>query len=98
MRKLYYDTVLYSEEGLRLLIKTVGVDRCLFGAECPGVGSTINPATGRTFDDIKPYIEGFDWLSLQPTGKPSSRTTRARSFGLPKIMICADRPTILERP
>ena len=63
MRHLYYDTVLYSEEALRLLIKTVGPDRCLFGAECPGVGSAVNPKTGRTMDDIKPYIEGFDWLS-----------------------------------
>lgn len=63
MRNLYYDTVLYSEESLRLLIKTVGADRCMFGAECPGVGSAINRDTGRTFDDIKPYIEGFDWLS-----------------------------------
>jgi OH-DDVA meta-cleavage compound hydrolase len=63
MRHLYYDTVLYSEEALRLLIKTVGPDRCLFGAECPGVGSAVNPKTGRTMDDIKPYIESFDWLS-----------------------------------
>ncbi|MBW8842279.1 MAG: amidohydrolase [Sphingomonadales bacterium] len=63
MRHLHYDTVLYSEEALRLLIKTVGADRCLFGAECPGVGSSINPDTGRTFDDIAPYIRGFDWLS-----------------------------------
>ena len=63
MRKLYYDTVLYSEEALRLLIKTVGADRCLFGAECPGVGSTIDPRTGRTRDDVKPMIDGFDWLS-----------------------------------
>ncbi|HRK62750.1 MAG TPA: amidohydrolase family protein [Terricaulis sp.] len=63
MRHLYYDTVLYSEEALRLLIKTVGADRCLFGAECPGVGSTIDKATGRTLDDIKPWIDGFDWLS-----------------------------------
>ena len=63
MRKLYYDTVLYSEESLQLLIKTVGADRCLFGAECPGVGSTIDPKTGRTRDDIRPLIEGFDWLS-----------------------------------
>ena len=63
MRKLYYDTVLYSEEALRLLIKTVGADRCLFGAECPGVGSTIDPKTGRTRDDVKPMIDGFDWLS-----------------------------------
>lgn len=63
MRNLYYDTVLYSAEALRLLIKTVGADRCLFGAECPGVGSTVNPQTGRTMDDIKPCIESFDWLS-----------------------------------
>jgi OH-DDVA meta-cleavage compound hydrolase len=63
MRHLYYDTVLYSEESLRLLIKTVGADRCLFGAECPGVGSTVDPATGRTRDDIAPFIAGFDWLS-----------------------------------
>jgi OH-DDVA meta-cleavage compound hydrolase len=63
MRNLYYDTVLYSEEALRLLIKTVGADRCLFGAECPGVGSTLNPQTGRTFDEIKPFIENFDWLT-----------------------------------
>jgi OH-DDVA meta-cleavage compound hydrolase len=63
MRKIYYDTVLYSENALRLLIETVGVERCLFGAECPGVGSAVNPDTGRTMDDIKPFIEGFDWLT-----------------------------------
>jgi len=63
MRQLYFDTVLYSEEALRLLIKTVGVDRCLFGAECPGVGSTIDPATGRTRDDVKPMIDKLDWLT-----------------------------------
>lgn len=63
MRNLYYDTVLYSEEALRLLIKTVGADRCLFGAECPGVGSAPNPDTGHTFDHIAPFIQGFDWLS-----------------------------------
>jgi predicted TIM-barrel fold metal-dependent hydrolase len=63
MRKLYYDTVLYTEGALRLLIETVGVERCLFGAECPGVGSVVNPETGRTFDDIRGLIEGFEWLS-----------------------------------
>jgi 4-oxalmesaconate hydratase len=62
-QRLYYDTVLYSEEALRLLIKTMGVERCLFGAECPGVGSTINPKTGRTMDDVKPMIESFEWLT-----------------------------------
>ncbi|MSQ70780.1 MAG: amidohydrolase [Betaproteobacteria bacterium] len=63
MRKLYYDTVLYSEGALRLLIETVGAERCLFGAECPGVGSAVNPDTGKTFDDIRPIIQSFDWLT-----------------------------------
>lgn len=63
MRRLYYDTVLYGKDALELLIKTVGVDHVLYGAECPGVGSTIDPDTGRTFDDIVPHIRGIDWLS-----------------------------------
>jgi predicted TIM-barrel fold metal-dependent hydrolase len=63
MRKLYYDTVLYTEDALRLLIKTVGVDRCLFGTECPGVGSSVDPATGRSMDNVKPMIENIEWLS-----------------------------------
>ena len=63
MRRLYYDTVLYSEGALKLLIDTVGPERCLFGAECPGVGSTVNPDTGRTFDDIRPIIQSFTWLN-----------------------------------
>ncbi|MBC7434550.1 MAG: amidohydrolase [Bdellovibrionales bacterium] len=65
IRRLYFDTVLYSEEALRLLIKTVGADRCIFGAERPGVGTIKDPKTGRWLDDIAPYIEGFDWLSAQ---------------------------------
>lgn len=67
--KLYFDTVLYTEEALRLLIKTVGVDRCLFGTECPGVGSVFSPELGRSFDDIRPVIEGFDWLSAEDRKK-----------------------------
>jgi 4-oxalmesaconate hydratase len=63
MRNIYYDTVLYTAEAIELLIKTVGADRCLFGAECPGVGSAVDPETGRMLDDIAPFIQGFDWLS-----------------------------------
>lgn len=63
LRRLYFDTVLYTEGALRLLIETVGADRCLFGSECPGVGSAINPETGETMDHIAPIIAGLDWLS-----------------------------------
>jgi len=63
MRKLYYDTVLYTSEALELLIRTVGVEHVLYGAECPGVGSVIDPDTGLTFDNIVPHIQGFEWLT-----------------------------------
>ena len=48
MRKnLWFDTVMYTPEALRLLIEVMGADRLLFGTECPGTGSAINPKTGR---------------------------------------------------
>jgi 4-oxalmesaconate hydratase len=65
MRRLYYDTVLYTKDALELLIKTVGVDQVLYGAECPGVGSAIDPETCCTFDHIVPKIRSIDWLSDQ---------------------------------
>jgi predicted TIM-barrel fold metal-dependent hydrolase len=77
MRKLYYDTVLYTEDALRLLIKTVGVDRCLFGTECPGVGSSVDPATGRSMDNVKPMIENIEWLSAADRKKIFEDNARA---------------------
>ena len=77
MRKLYYDTVLYTEEALRLLIKTVGIDRCLFGTECPGVGSSVDPATGRSMDNVKPMIENIEWLSAADRKKVFEDNARA---------------------
>lgn len=63
LRRLWFDTVLYSAPALDLLIRTVGADRCVFGAERPGVGTIRDPKTGHWMDDIRPIIQGFDWLS-----------------------------------
>src|SRR5262245_11951324 len=63
MRKLYFDTVLYSRDALELLFKTVGPDRCLFGTERPGVGTVKDPKTGTWLDETRHIIEGFEWLS-----------------------------------
>jgi len=69
LRNLYFDTVLYTQDALALLIKTVGVDRCLFGTECPGVGSAVHPHTGHNMDDVRRLIEGLDWLSAEDRQK-----------------------------
>ncbi|HXV60794.1 MAG TPA: amidohydrolase family protein [Vicinamibacteria bacterium] len=63
LRKLYFDTCLYSKEALELLVKTVGPERCLFGTERPGIGTSKDPETGRWLDDIKPHIDAMDFLS-----------------------------------
>jgi predicted TIM-barrel fold metal-dependent hydrolase len=63
MRHLYYDTVLYNQPSVELLIRIVGVDRCLFGSDKPANGSAIDPETGRALNDIKPYIEAIPWLT-----------------------------------
>jgi len=63
MRNLYFDTVLYSKEALELLINVVGVDRVMYGSECPGVGSSINADTGECYDKTVPLIESIDWLT-----------------------------------
>jgi OH-DDVA meta-cleavage compound hydrolase len=77
LKMLYFDTVLYTAPALELLIKTVGPDRCLFGSECPGVGSAIDPDTGRTMDDIRPHIESFAWLSQGDREKIFAGNARA---------------------
>ena len=63
IKKLYYDTVLYNQESLELLFKIVGPDRCMFGTETPGTGSSQDPKTGKWLDDTKPDIEGISWLT-----------------------------------
>jgi predicted TIM-barrel fold metal-dependent hydrolase len=63
LRRLYFDTVLYNQESLELLLKVVGVDRCLFGSDKPANGSVIDPVTGRSLNDIKPLLEGIPWLT-----------------------------------
>ena len=63
LRRFWFDTVLHHAPSLELLFRTVGADRCMFGTEKPGSGSAVNPDTGRSFDDLKPVIEGLDLLT-----------------------------------
>ncbi len=63
LRRLYFDTCLYSREALELLLRTVGPDRCLFGTEKPGIGTAWDPKARRWLDDVKSLIDGIEWLS-----------------------------------
>lgn len=84
MRRLYYDTVLHWPVSIDLLLRTVGVDRCVFGTEKPGSGSAQNPETGRDYDDLKPVIEEIDWLSDADREAIFEQNARKIFTGLPE--------------
>ena len=65
LRRLYYDTVLFDQDALELMLKICGVDRCLFGSDRPANGSIVDPRTGRSLNDVKSLIEAIPWLDDQ---------------------------------
>src|SRR4051794_5650814 len=69
IKKLYFDTAIYSQDAVETLIKVVGVDNVLFASEMVGAVNAIDPNTGRWFDDTKPYLEGIEWLTEEDRKK-----------------------------
>ncbi|GAA3079214.1 amidohydrolase family protein [Pseudonocardia yunnanensis] len=62
LRKLHFDTCLYTRDAIELLLGAVGVDRCVFGSEKPGTGSVRDPETGRWIDDIHLLVRDIESL------------------------------------
>jgi 4-oxalmesaconate hydratase len=63
IKKLYFDTAIYSQDAVETLIKVVGVDNVMFASEMVGAANAIDPNNGRWFDDTKPYLDGIEWLT-----------------------------------
>ena len=63
IKRLYFDTTVYSQEAMELLIKVVGADNVMFASEMLGGVNAIDPATGRSFDDNRRSIDAISWLT-----------------------------------
>ncbi len=63
LRKLYFDTALYTQDALEMLFRWATPERCLFGTERPGAGTAKDPETGLWMDDTRPLVEAITWLS-----------------------------------
>lgn len=83
LQRFHFDTCLHSAPAIEYLIKTVGADCVCFGTERIGSGSTIDPATGRSFDDVRPDIEAMDFLSDADREKIFEGNARRLFRGLP---------------
>ncbi len=57
MRNVFFDTCVYHQPGIDLLLKVVSHDNVLFASEMVGAVNGIDPETGHAYDDTKRYIE-----------------------------------------
>ena len=54
---VYFDTCVYHQPGIDLLLDVVPVENILFGSEMVGAVRGIDPRSGFNYDDTKRYIQ-----------------------------------------
>ncbi|MGN6686275.1 MAG: amidohydrolase family protein [Actinomycetales bacterium] len=57
MRNVFFDTAVYHQAGIDLLLAVIDHDNLLFASEMFGAVRGIDPETGRNFDDTKPFVD-----------------------------------------
>ena len=65
MGNIFFDTCVYHQPGMELLINVVGADSVLFASEMVGAVRGIDPNTGRNFDDTKVYLDAMSLTDEQ---------------------------------
>jgi len=65
---VFFDTCVYHQAGIDLLLKIVPTHNILFGSEMVGAVRGIDPETGNYYDDTKRYIDNSS-LSADAKGK-----------------------------
>jgi len=66
MRNVFFDTCVYHQAGIDLLVRVIEPDNILFGSEMIGAVRGIDRETGQYFDDTRRYI---DALSIDAADK-----------------------------
>ncbi|MGI1678868.1 MAG: amidohydrolase [Cellvibrionaceae bacterium] len=63
LKNIYFDTCVYHQPGIDLLLDIIPVENILFASEMIGAVRGVDPETGFYFDDTKRYIDGNKKLS-----------------------------------
>src|ERR1700754_3913736 len=53
MKNVYFDTCVYHQPGIDLLVEVIDIDNILFGSEMVGAVRGLDPESGDYFDDTK---------------------------------------------
>jgi 4-oxalmesaconate hydratase len=54
---VFFDTCVYHQAGIDLLLKIIPADNILFGSEMVGAVRGIDPESGHYYDDTKRYVD-----------------------------------------
>jgi 4-oxalmesaconate hydratase len=65
MGNVFFDTCVYHQPGVDLLVGVVPIDNVLFGSEMLGAVQGTDPVTGHSYDDTKRYIDRADLTAEQ---------------------------------
>ena len=57
LKNIYFDTCVYHQPGIDLLLRVMPIENVLFASEMIGAVRGIDPRTGHHYDDTKRYIE-----------------------------------------
>ena len=63
LKNIFFDTCVYHQPGIDLLLKVIPVENILFASEMIGAVRGIDPESGFMYDDTKRYIEAATQLS-----------------------------------
>lgn len=63
MNNVYFDTCVYHQAGINLLLEIIPAKNILFASEMVGAVRGIDPETGYYFDDTKRYIDANSRLT-----------------------------------
>ena len=69
LNNVYFDTCVYHQPGIDLLLKVIPADNILFASEMVGAVRGIDPETGFPYDDTKRYIDNAVGLSATDKAK-----------------------------
>jgi len=63
LRNVFFDTCVYHQPGIDLLLKVIPVENILFASEMVGAVRGIDPESCHYYDDTRRYIEASQTLS-----------------------------------
>ena len=69
LKNVFFDTCVYHQRGIDLLLDIMPVENILFASEMIGAVRGIDPETGHYFDDTKRYIDANSTLTDQEREK-----------------------------